>query len=214
MTNKAVTWDGVRYICTPVIDVEPHPAALVPYSQNDPRWRNQVYAHSLTFAQAGCLVCCVTMAVSVAYPETILPPEVAQNMKRAGCFVGDYLSRPSRIPDAYPRLAWDGAVHYRDKPADMEFIRSELARYGYVIAEVKFNPYGGTIESGNQHFVVISELTADGDALIADPWDGEFKLLSKSRYHGTDWTTARTITGLRLVHLAEMSTNLMTTGNK
>ena len=187
------------YECKLITEQAP-PATLVPYSQRDPRWANLPYNTGSTFAKNGCLVVCVAMIVSAAYPDRILPPEVADNLKRAGCFVGDYLSRPSRIPDAYPRLSWDGVVHWRDKPADMAFLRSELSTYGCAIAEVKWNPNGSQPQMSNQHFVVVTELTADGDAIIADPWDGDFKRLSASHYSLPGWTVARVITGLRLVH--------------
>jgi len=198
--------DGARYVCTLITEQPAPPATLVPYSQRDPRWANEVYSTGSTFAKNGCLVVCVAMVVSAAYPDRILPPEVAENLKRAGCFVGDYLSRPSRIPDAYPRLSWDGVIHWRDKPADMAFVRSELAQYGCAVAEVAFNPQypvywvdANKVTHWNQHFIVITELTADGDVLIADPWDGDFKLLGASRYSLPGWTASRALTGLRLV---------------
>ena len=178
-------------------------STLVVYSQNDPRWANKIYAHALTFAKAGCLVCCVTMVISAVYPETILPPEVSDNLKRAGVFVGDMLSRPSRIPDAYSRLSWGGVVHWRTIPADMEFLQREISTYGCAVAEVQWDPRGTSPSTGNQHFVVITQLTADGDAIIADPWDGQKKKLSESRYSLPGWSTARTLTGLRLVRPGE-----------
>ena len=198
MDSKPMTFDGVDYLCT--LRTEPQPAPLVLYSQRDPRWANLPYNTGSTFAKNGCLVCCVAMVVSAAYPEEILPPEVAASLKRAGCFVGDFLSRPSRIPDAYPRLSWDGVVHWRDKPADMAFLRSELATYGCAIAEVKWNPNGPQPQTGNQHFIIVESLTGD-DANIIDPWDGKRKLLNQSRYSVSGHPAASwVITGLRLVH--------------
>lgn len=195
-----ITLDGTGpYYCQLVVEPEPRISVMVPFSQNDSRWANDIYASRLTFAKAGCLVCCVAMVVSTAYPEVILPPEVALSLKRAGVFVGDMLSRPSRIPDAYARLSWDGVVHWRTKPADMDFLQRELDTYGCTIAELKFNPSGASPATGNQHFVIVEHLTPDGDAGIVDPWDGQRKLLSESRYSLPGWTTARTLTGLRLV---------------
>jgi len=196
MDSIPVVWNGTSYLCT-VNVVEPEPVPIIAYSQNDLLWRDQIYSHSLTFGAAGCLVVCVAMMVSTVYAERILPPEVATALNSAGAFIGDLLSRPSRIPDAYPRLTWEGVVHWRDKPADMAFIRSELAS-APLIAEVQWNPLGASPATGNQHFVVITELT-DTDAVVIDPWDGETKMLSESRFALPGWTTARTITGLRLV---------------
>ena len=199
MDSVDLVWGGVRYVCTPETEPQPADSILVPYSQNDVRWARKIYAYSLTFSKAGCLVCCVAMVVSTVYVEMILPPEVADNLKRAGAFVGDMLSRPARIPDAYPRLSWDGVVHWRDKSADMAFLRSELNTYGCAIAEVKWNPLGASPATGNQHFVIVTSLQGN-DALIVDPWDGERKTLSESRYRLPGWTVAKTLTGLRLVH--------------
>ena len=196
-----MTWGGVRYSCTVVTESQPAPSTIIAFSQNDPLWRDQIYAHSFTFGKAGCLVVCVTMMVSTVYAERILPPEVATNLNRAGAFVGDLLSRPSRIPDAYPRLIWEGVVHWRDKPADMAFIQSELLK-APLIAEVQWNPLGASPATGNQHFIILESLIGD-DANIIDPWDGETKLLSESRFALPGWNASRTITGLRLVRPKE-----------
>jgi len=178
---------------------EQKPIAITVYSQNDPRWANEIYSYSMTFAATGCLVCCVAMIISIVYPEEIQPPEVAQNLKREGAFIGDMLSRPSRIPSAYNRLSWGGVVHWRTKAADIDLLKRELNTYGCAIAEVKWNPSGASPEKGNQHFVVVTSLTDNGDAIICDPWDGKIKLLSESRYRLENWSTARTLHGLRLV---------------
>ena len=169
------------------------------YSQNDPRWANEIYSYSMTFAKTGCLVCCVAMIVSVAYAIAPHPPAVAYHLKQVGAFVGDFLSRPSKIPDAYEYLSWGGVLHWRIAPADMGTLKRELDTYGCTIAEVKWNPSGPSPEKFNQHFVVVTELLDDGDAMIADPWDGTIKKLSQSRYRLSNWSTARTLHGLRLV---------------
>jgi hypothetical protein len=197
--NVAMVWDGVAYTCTPLAIAPPQNDVMVVWSQNDPRWKNLIYSHSMTFGATGCLVCCVAMIVSVAYAEAPEPPEVANHLKRVGAFVGDMLSRPARIPDAYERLSWGGVVHWRTVPADIEFLRRELNTYGQTIAEVKWNPAGASPADGNQHFVVVTELLPDGDVMIADPWDGEVKKLSESRYVLPGWTAARALHGLRLV---------------
>ena len=200
MNSLDLVLNGTRYVCT-LITEQPAPSTIIAFSQNDPLWRDQRYAHSFTFGKAGCLVVCVTMMVSTVYAEHILPTEVATSLNSAGAFVGDLLSRPSRIPDAYPRLSWDGVVHFRDKPADMAFIQSELLK-APLISEVAWNPLGASPATGNQHFVVILSINGD-DAEIIDPWDGERKTLSASRYSLPGWTAARTITGLRLVRPKE-----------
>ena len=192
--------NGVAFDCKPVESGSNDLSdILVPYSQNDPRWANEIYSYSMTFAKTGCLVCCVAMIASMVYAESLHPPDVAFHLKSAGAFIGDFLSKPARIPDALALLTWGGVVHWRTVPADMAFLAKEVNTYGATIAEVKWDPYGPSPEKFNQHFVVVTDLLENGDARIADPWDGETKLLSKSRYVQPKWSTARALHGLRLV---------------
>ena len=46
-----VVWAGTQWSCTPVTapDPEPSPLRVIAYSQNDPRWKNQIYAGNTTF---------------------------------------------------------------------------------------------------------------------------------------------------------------------
>jgi len=176
----------------------PEPTEIIAYSQNDPRWKDLVYAGGTTFGKAGCFVCCVAMIAGLSYADAS-PPSVAEKLRNAGVFVGNLLSKPARITQAYPKLEWGGVLHYRAKPCDIDGLGMELEQYGATIAEVKWNPSGPMPQEGNQHFVVVTELTNDGDAVIVDPWDGQTKRLSTTRYRLPGWDVARTIYGLRLV---------------
>jgi hypothetical protein len=200
----AVVWDGRLYSCTPLVEPQPEPepepahGRVIAYSQRDPRWASQVYAGGTTFAQAGCLVTCVAMIASLAYADAPLPPDVARALRDAGAFNGALLSNPARIPVALNRLEWGGVAHWRERPADLDMLASEIAAYGAAICEVKWNPRGAMPQNGNQHFVVVEGL--DGaDAQIVDPWDGQRKALSESRYRLPGWTVARTLYGMRMV---------------
>jgi len=98
-------------------------------------------------------------------------------------------------------------VHWRKVPADLALLQRELSAHGPVVCEVKWNPDGPSPEQGNQHFVIVERLVRDAagavtDATIADPWDGERRLLSTSRYRKPDWDVARTLYGARLLHPA------------
>ena len=152
---------------------EPAPIGRVPitaWSQNDPRWRDQVYADKLTFGRAGCLVCCVAMIASMIADPPPEPPEVAAKLRAAGAFAGDLLSHPSRIPTAYPRLSWGGVIHWRDRLADLDIIDDEVKRYGATIVEVKWNPTGPAPQLGNQHFLVVERVDIAADDLaVIDP---------------------------------------------
>jgi len=198
----SVIWGGARYVCTlddePEPQPTPEPARVVAFSQRDPRWAGEAYAGNTTFAQAGCLVTCVAMIASLAYADAPLPPDVARALRNAGAFAGGFLSNPARIPAALAQLEWGGVAHWREHPADLDALTHEIAAYGATIAEVKWNPRGPMPQMGNQHFVIVEGL--DGtDAQIVDPWDGERKQLSESRYRLPGWTVARTLYGMRMV---------------
>lgn len=179
---------------------KPHGITL--YSQRDPRWRNEFYSGGETFGSNGCYVTCVAMVLSLAgYTDT--PPVVAQKMREAGCFSGAYLTRPDRIPDAYPLMRYDGPVDVsKDGPlrwhktkADVSRFLSELEK-GPVIIEVDFKV---STAAFNQHFVVaLREL--DGDIEIADPWDGS-KTMLMQRYAKDSWRYERALYGCRLLRV-------------
>lgn len=206
-----MSWNDVRYVCNlvsePVLPVPASPAdKLTLYSQRNPLWAGLSYAAGITFSAAGCLVVALAMLVTLVYNERIEPPEVAKRLRDAYCFIGSLLSRPSQIPIAFPRLKWDGVLHYRDKPADMAVVAREVAENGAVIAEVAFDRARPVylrlngIDYWNQHFVLVTRVVGS-DVEIADPWTGELVMLTGSRYFKAGWPkeASRAITGLRLV---------------
>jgi hypothetical protein len=148
--------------------VQPDAPELTLYSQHDLRWAERVYAGGTTFAEAGCYVTAVAMSLSLAGYEDD-PPTVAENLFTAGCFVGNLLTSPERIPDAYPKMEYAGTYRWHDSVADMDIFLGAL-KMGPVIAEVDFRP---TTKRFNQHFVLVESWDEEGeDVWIADPWDG------------------------------------------
>jgi hypothetical protein len=178
------------------------PLQVVPWSQNHPLWRNLLYAGTgctLTFGRAGCLVVSITMIASLAYAEDLDPPTVAAMLRNVDAFSGCYLQRPERIPQALNRLEWAGFVHWREQSrlADLDVIQAELDTYGATICEVRWTP-GKPPVPNNQHFVVVERLEGN-DALIVDPWSGERKWLTTTRYCGPGEGAREALTGLRRV---------------
>lgn len=184
---------------------EPPPVQVRPYSQRDPRYADQVYAGGATFRSAGCLVCCVAMIASLVYEGEPLtyPPEVARRLRDVGAFGGALLSHPARIEDAYTKLQWGGAVHWRSIPARLDLLADEVTRYGATICEVRFDPHKPLVSNGawNQHFIVIEAVDVDGDdAVIVDPWTGKRGLLSQSpSAEPQGWGASRALYGMRLL---------------
>lgn len=207
-----VTWEAGKVYRVTVVDGQPEPqpgtdppfTVLTMFSQNDDRWQAEEYAPGWKFGSYGCLVTCVAMMTSLVYAEAFNPPDTAHQLRQAGCFVGGLLSRPHRITQAFERLQWGGYLHWRDVPARLSVLAEEIAAYGATIIEVNWDPTDlRRPEQGNQHFVLATQVTtqiAPADVVIVDPWDGQEKLLSLSRYaQPLGWTAARAIYGVRLV---------------
>jgi hypothetical protein len=172
------------------------------YSQNDPRWKDIVYDGGYTFGASGCLVCSVAMIASIAYPEVHQDPTVvAELLRNSGALDGNgLLSRAARIHDALPRLEWGGVIHWRNREADLDVVRREIAKYGATIIELKWNPNNPVSPAnGNQHFAV-AIWNYEFDVKIIDPWDGTEKWLNESRYSAhSGWSALQAIHGLRMV---------------
>jgi len=167
-------------------------------SQRDPLWRNEVFAGGLRFETDGCYVCCYSYMTQLAgYVHT--PPQVASELRYAGCFTGALFARPDLAQNAFPAVRYDGSRRWHDGPANMDVIFAELEK-GPTIAEVDFQWQTQTL---NQHFVVLLRPTNDrSDIWIADPWDGStVRLLLK--YAGESWNLSRCIYGLRLFRAVE-----------
>lgn len=167
------------------------------YSQRDPRWRNLIYAGGLTFGAAGCYVTAVAMVLGLAgYRDD--PPIVAARLREAGCFAGPLLTKPEKIPTAYPLMRYDGLARWHRIAADLEEFEIELSK-GPLIIEVDYQP-GGPF---NQHFVVAERFTPDGkDLVIADPWDGTRTRLLE-RYAQDQWDLGRALYGMRLLRIED-----------
>ena len=167
-------------------------------SQRDPRWRDELYAGGLRFKTDGCYVCAYTYMVRMAgYSHT--PPQVAGELREAGCFSGALFTHPELAQHAFPLVRYDGAHRWHDYAADMDTVFSKLEQ-GPIIAEVDFQWRTQVL---NQHFVVLLQPTEDrSDIWIADPWDGStVRLLLK--YAGETWNLARCIYGLRIFRIED-----------
>ena len=191
----------------------PEAPQIQSYSQTDPQWANFEFSPGYTFARFGCLVCSYAMIASQMYYDSAKPLMFAAKLRDVGAISGGMVSNPSRIPEAYPALNWGGAMHWRDKPADMAFLTKELRDYGPTVIELAYNPNLPVIYKNitgkiiyNTHFVVLLALTGYNDGTVIDPIDGETKQIIGSRYYLSKWATAgakRVITGCRLLRVVK-----------
>lgn len=167
------------------------------YSQNDPRWAGQVYAGGTTFASAGCYVVCVSMLATFAgYADT--PPQTAARMRSAGCFSGNMLSYPQRIPTAYPKLEWPPDAYFNREGDRLKketwFSIGPMLMRGPLILKVDYKPENYKF---NMHFILATGAIGDADLEIVDPIDGQRSTLLE-RYGGArGWSARQAIFGYR-----------------
>ncbi len=177
----------------------PEPPSLQPYSQRDPRWKDEEYTPGWTFGAAGCLVVAYTIMLSLGgYNDD--PPTFARRLRETipGVFKDGELVKPQEIPNLYPQMEWAGKLDWVRTAADMDRVHHELER-SPVVMQVDFKPGGGL----DTHFVVAEGFTPDGkDLLIIDPFDGASTRLLE-RYALDSWDLARAIYGLRLLRVAD-----------
>lgn len=204
--------DSTRAASSALDDLQAHLAELerlldngrpqvTQYSQNDPRWANQVYAGGYTFGQAGCYVVAVAMVASLAgYIST--PPAIASLMRNAGCFNGAMLSYPQKIPVALPALEWPTGAYYNrpgnEMPHDeLDLIRLFIDQYGAMILKVDYKPENYLF---NMHFVLAVDYSPD-DFVIVDPLDGARRSLLAVYGASRGWGQKQSIFGYRALRV-------------
>jgi len=156
--------------------------------QCEPSWRDKPYSQqsSLTFCQAGCLVCSTySLARWAGYDETLLV--WAWNLNLAEAFVGGELKHPSRVEPVCNNLRWrydkwllgqeTSYVDWRRRPVDLELLEYALD-LSPVVVEVDFKPLTRPVD---QHFVLAihyeppcPEGSIEDDLLIMDSWTGTY----------------------------------------
>jgi len=194
------------------------------FRQCDPAYRNKPYSphSSLTFCQAGCLVCSLASLAAWAGYD-VDPVTFAERIAEAGAFTGGLLQHPSRVTDAFLALRWhhnpafhsprhdrdeSSFINWRDRPADLHLLR-DLLHVHPVVVEVDYRPPTPQVD---QHFVLAYEYVPDpsgglnDDLLVMDPMTGYTSVLT---YFNPDWLNdwmerndvtkvARTLTGARV----------------
>ena len=186
----------------------PAPEPPLVFLQCDGLWGNQIYAPggTLTFCQAGCLVCCVASLAAWAGYDTD-PPLAADALGRVGAFAGNNLSHHEKVTEAFPLLEWKGKEDWHKKPANLELLR-ELLEKQPVIVEVDYKPGTPAID---QHFVLAYEYVSDPTGGLNDDlkiMDSMAGYTTATSYFNPSWLSwcqengvtkvQRTLTGARI----------------
>ena len=210
MTDYILFIGDTATVAAAPIPVQPQIQA---YSQTDPRWADVEFWPGFTFRRYGCLACSYASIASQIYYSSAQPPTFVVKLRDVGAITAGMVSKPARIPEAYPALSWNGAVHWRDVPADMAFLQKELREQGPTVIELAYTPTSPVVYKNilgntiwNTHYLVLLEI--DGmDAVVIDPIDGQTKRLLESRYYLPKWEflgAQRVITGCRLLRVVKV----------
>ena len=152
---------------------KPDALAVTPYSQNDPRWRNdRLGTSSTTIGWNGCLITCCAMVMKF-YGEVTDPAKLNTWLVQHGGYANDNLLYWGKIP--LPIATW---VDCMDVPAPLSQIDAALARGEPCIVHVDFVPSTNPIDD---HYVLLIGKLADDDYTMIDSWDGKITSF-KSRY--------------------------------
>ncbi len=170
-------WVSQKYIKR-VTNLPPAPPpsgtlAVEPYSQNDPRWKNnRLGTSSTTIGWNGCLITCVAM-VQKFYGIDTDPARLNTWLTQNGGYANENLLYWGKIP--FPIATW---VDCMDVPAPLSQIDACLDRGEPVIVHVDFVPSSAVI---NDHYVLLIGKLANEDYVMIDSWDG-WQGSFKSRY--------------------------------
>lgn len=170
--------ERVNNVYLPIVITPPDPQpsgnlAVTPYSQNDPRWKNnQLGTSSTTIGWNGCLITCVAM-VQNYYGWDTDPAMVDAWLTVNNGYSDGNLLNWNAVP--LPLGTWVDCLKI---PTPLDKIDACLAKGEPAIVWVDFYPSTSVID---QHWVlIIGKLGAD-DYTMIDPWDG-WQGSFKSRY--------------------------------
>ncbi len=145
---------------------------LVYFSQHDARWADKNYGPQNRIATYGCGPTVLSMLVSSLTSQNIQPDEMAQWCYENGFFSQNSGSYHSIIPDG--AKAW-GLEAKSLTDWSYSSIMEELYTGNLI---VMLMGQGHFTDSG--HFIILRNVTLEGDLLIADPNSRENSLISWS----------------------------------
>lgn len=164
----------------------------VRYSQQDPRWKNDLlgFSSTSTIGEFGCALTSVAIYLSgFGYTET--PKSLNDKLKQRGGFVQDAIVWAA-VSGLYPKIRFKNITLCRDTDAPIETIGDSVRAGQPVLLEVDSSPRAGL----QTHWVVAYQ-KAGKDFLILDPWpfpteDGRDVSLMSRYSHGKELKRAIT----------------------
>lgn len=156
------------------------------YNQRDSRWANDCLGvcngHTKTIGNWGCLMVAYNTMARHMGLTTMLPNEYNRFMANQGAFSGQFI-KPGALKIAHPEVPYEGFLQ-RGETLNNK-IRAWIDNDLPVPARVDFNP--NTSSQWEQHWVLVTGYTSDGDFIIADPWHGdEVRLSERYNISGND----------------------------
>lgn len=139
---------------------------LVYFSQQDPKWKDDILGNgtgSDTIGYVGCALTAVTMLLDGhGYNET--PKSLNQKLKNAGGFVGASIAW-SAVSKIYPNVALKAFIPCGNSDAPLAQIDAALAAGQPAVVQVDRSPAPGI----QTHWVVLYARKGN-DYLMLDPW--------------------------------------------
>lgn len=185
--------ERVNNVYLPIVITSPaEPSSVLavePYSQNDPRWRNNRLGTSgTTIGWNGCLITCVAMVMSY-YMQ--LKDAEGTHSYTTPAILNNWLTQNNGYSDgnlfnwnSIPILKISTWVDCLLTPAPLSQIDACLGRGEPVIVHVDFYPSTNRID--DHYVLIIGKLGAD-DYVMIDSWDGHVgsfkqRYISPERY--------------------------------
>lgn len=152
-------------------------------SQQDPRWKDDVLGQGpLTIGKYGCLLTCMAMVANhYGFEET--PASLNEKMVSVGGFQGS-LVVTWMVPKVLPGFSREVYIGCRDDPAPLPKIDAYLSQGKPVVVEIDCSPDDGL----QNHWVVLTRKTSNGDYVMFDPWPLEIReneTLGERYHHGS-----------------------------
>lgn len=134
---------------------------LLYYNQGDIRWKEYLYGGSDRLAKYGCGPVCVSMLINSFTPTSISPIEMADWSAANGYYARQSGSYHSLIPGSLEAFGLQ-VESVTDRTSDNA---RQLLNSGHVLVALM----GRGALTQNGHFIIIAQLSSNGNVYIADP---------------------------------------------